>query len=102
MLKLKKFAFKFEKKPFYKPLDTLFIMRKRGTLLYRCYGYGELRERFVDGEPLTGYPPYAKRKEQVVPEVEKDTKIKCLIPEKDPSVSVEVVGRPLLKDKKTN
>ncbi|CAG2216965.1 unnamed protein product [Mytilus edulis] len=84
MLKLKKFAMKLEKEQVYEPVDTLFIIRKRGTHVYRCFGYGELGERFINGEVLTDYPPYANRKEQSMPEVEKDTKVKFLTPGKDP------------------
>ncbi|XP_071138679.1 uncharacterized protein PF3D7_1120000-like [Mytilus edulis] len=75
MLKLKTFAKKLEKEHVYEPVDTLFIIRKRGTHLYRCFGYGELRERFIDDEVLTDYSPNANTKEQSMPGVEKDTKV---------------------------
>ncbi|XP_063419316.1 protein IWS1 homolog A-like isoform X3 [Mytilus trossulus] len=83
MTQLKKMAIKLEQEQVYEPVDTLFIVRKRGSLLYRCFGYGELCERFIKGEPLTDYPPYMNRKQKVMPEVEKDEKIEFLTPEKD-------------------
>lgn len=61
MTQLKKMAIKLEQEQVYEPVGTLFIVRKRGSLLYRCFGYGELCERFIKGEPLTDYPPYMNR-----------------------------------------
>ncbi|VDI20210.1 Hypothetical predicted protein [Mytilus galloprovincialis] len=84
MNKLKQLAVKLEREQTYEPLDTLFLIRKKGSKIIKSYGYGELKSRFMEGLPLTDEVPYGKRrKKPAMPVVQKDAVIELLTPGKD-------------------
>ena len=84
MNKLKQLAVKLEREQTYEHLDTLFLIRKKGSTIIQSYGYGELKSRFMEGLPLTDEVPYGKRrKKPAMPVVQKDVVIELLTPGKD-------------------
>ena len=59
-----------------------------------------MRERFINAEVLTYYPPYENRKEQSMPEVGKDTKVEILTQGKYPFSFSRGSGKTLAESQK--
>ncbi|VDI47397.1 Hypothetical predicted protein [Mytilus galloprovincialis] len=81
--KLKQIALKLEKEQIFDPVDTLFIISRRGSdHIQKCFGYGSLYNKFIKGDKLTAYPPFENRIKPTMPVIKKDKVASFLTPGK--------------------
>ncbi|CAG2219831.1 unnamed protein product [Mytilus edulis] len=81
--KLKQIALKLEKEQIFDPVDTLFIISRRGSdHIQKCFGYGSLYNKFIKGDKLTAYPPFENRIKPTMPVIKMDKVASFLTPGK--------------------
>lgn len=81
--KLKQIAQKLEREQIFDPVNTLFIISRRGSEhIQKCYGYGSLYKKFIKGDKLTTYPPFESRVKPIMPVIKKDKVTSFLTPGK--------------------